>query len=97
MFSIVILFLIVVGYWLFRSKFLIKLEQQENKKTNLETLVFINFIKRLGLTILLLAVCLIIVGLVVQGMGNNASSGGVAPFIIIPIFLFLSRQIWKLK
>jgi len=49
------------------------------------------------LTILLLAVCLIIVGLVVQGMGNNASSGGVAPFIIIPIFLFLSRQIWKLK
>ena len=97
MFSLVILFIILLGYWLFRSKFLIKLAKQDNKKTNFETLVFISFISRLGLTILLLAICVFIIGIIVQGMGNKVSSGGFAPFIIIPLFFFLSRLIWKVK
>ena len=96
MFLLVILCIIAVGYWLFRAKLVIKLEKKEIK-TNLETLVLVTFVKRLGLTILLLAICALITGLIVQGMGNRVSSAGFLPFIIIPIFLFISRQIWRIK
>ena len=94
MFLFVVFCLVLVGYWLFRTKYLAKFSENLNIE-NAEFSVFISFIKRLGLTLLLVLTTALIVGLIVQGLGNKASSGGIAALIIIPIALFLGRKIWK--
>lgn len=89
--ELILLLIILGGYWLFRNKYLSKhpFEDSQEKK------VFVAFIKRFGLTLLIIIVVALITTLIVQGLGNSASSGGILPFIIIPIGLFLVRFIWK--
>jgi hypothetical protein len=85
-----ILFLLA-GYWLCRRNYLLKHDLKEVK----ESTIFISFMKRFGISLLILIVAALIVGLIVQSLGNQASSGGFAAFIIIPLALYLMRTVWK--
>jgi hypothetical protein len=95
MFLFVVLCLVLGGYWLFRTKYLAKFSENLNIE-NAEFTVFISFIKRLGLTLLLVFATALLVGLIVQGLGNKASSGGIAAFVIIPLVFLLARKFWKI-
>jgi hypothetical protein len=64
---------------------------------NIEKKIFLLFISKLGLTILLFAVVLLIAGLTIQMSGNQAATPIITVFIIIPLFFFLARMIWKYR
>lgn len=85
-----ILFLLA-GYWLYRRKYILKHDLNDFK----ESTILISFMKRFGLSLLILIVSALIITLIVQSMGNKASSGGLAPFIIIPLALYFLRAVWK--
>jgi|LauGreDrversion4_2_1035121.scaffolds.fasta_scaffold124090_3 hypothetical protein len=89
--EIILLLIILGGYWLFRNKYLSKHPSEDSQEKE----VFIAFAKKFGLTLLIIIAVVLITTLIVQGLGNNASSGGFLPLIIIPIGFFLVRLIWK--
>lgn len=87
----IILLLLLVGYWLYRRNYILRHNLNDVK----EATIFISFMKRFGISLVILVVAALIVGLIVQGLGNQASSGGYAAFIIIPLALYVMRSVWK--
>lgn len=95
MFLLYLLFGIFIGYWIFRGRFMKKLENQGVK--NMEKKIFMLFISKFALTLLLFAVVALIAGLTIQMSGNQATTPIITVFIIIPLFFFLARMIWKYR
>ncbi len=95
MFLLYLLFGIFIGYWIFRASFMKKPENQGVK--NMEKKIFILFIAKFALTLLLFAVVALIAGLTIQMSGNQATTPIITVFIIIPLFFFLARMIWKYR
>lgn len=95
MFLLYLLFGIFIGYWIFRGRFMKKLENQGVK--NMEKKIFMLFIAKFALTLLLFAVVALIAGLTIQMSGNQATTPIITVFIIIPLFFFLARMIWKYR
>ncbi|MBP5982240.1 MAG: hypothetical protein KA734_00840 [Fluviicola sp.] len=63
----------------------------------MEKKIFILFIAKFALTLLLFAVVALIAGLTIQMSGNQATTPIITVFIIIPLFFFLARMIWKYR
>lgn len=86
-----LLLIIFVGYWQYRRNCIRKNDPTAIK----ESVIFISFMKRFGISLLILIVAALIVRIIVQSFGNHGSSRGVTAFIILPFVMYLMSLVWK--
>ena len=86
--ELIFLLIIIGGYWLFRIKYIAK----HPKDGSQEIKVLVAFLKKFGLTILVIALTAIITTFIVQGTGNILVAQAYCHLLLFPLFYLLGTK-----